>query len=89
MDPPTFSNSKRMRETLDIQRDHVALIEDAVKLLAPGGQLIFSNNLRRFKMDVDALPDLQISNITRQTIDKDFSRNQKIHNCWLIEKQPV
>ncbi|MEH6627697.1 MAG: bifunctional 23S rRNA (guanine(2069)-N(7))-methyltransferase RlmK/23S rRNA (guanine(2445)-N(2))-methyltransferase RlmL [Motiliproteus sp.] len=85
MDPPTFSNSKRMSDTLDIQRDHVELIQNAVKLLAPGGVLIFSNNLRRFKLDQTALSALSIEDITRQTIDKDFSRNQKIHNCWLIK----
>ncbi len=84
MDPPTFSNSKRMRDTLDIQRDHVELIRAAVQLLAPGGQLIFSNNLRRFRMDCEALSELSIEDITRQSIDRDFSRNQKIHNCWLI-----
>ncbi|OMH32638.1 bifunctional 23S rRNA (guanine(2069)-N(7))-methyltransferase RlmK/23S rRNA (guanine(2445)-N(2))-methyltransferase RlmL [Motiliproteus sp. MSK22-1] len=85
MDPPTFSNSKRMRDTLDIQRDHVELIRLALVLLAPEGQLIFSNNLRKFKMDLESLSDLTIKDITRETIDKDFARNQKIHNCWLIE----
>ena len=87
MDPPTFSNSKRMRDTLDIQRDHVELIRGAMELLAPGGQLIFSNNLRKFKMDQETLSDLTIKDITKQSIDKDFARNQKIHNCWLIGKE--
>ncbi len=87
MDPPTFSNSKRMRDTLDIQRDYVELIESALVLLAPAGQLIFSNNLRNFKMDRDALPKLDIQDITRQTIDRDFSRSPKIHNCWLIARK--
>ena len=41
LDPPTFSRSKRMDDTLDIQRDHVGLIRDACALLAPGGVLIF------------------------------------------------
>ncbi|MFM7721139.1 MAG: class I SAM-dependent methyltransferase, partial [Sediminibacterium sp.] len=31
MDPPTFSNSKRMKDILDIQRDHVELINDMLK----------------------------------------------------------
>lgn len=84
MDPPTFSNSKRMRDTLDIQRDHVDLIRKATALLAPGGTLIFSNNLRRFTMDREALSELDIEEITAQTIDKDFARRPKIHNCWLI-----
>jgi 23S rRNA (guanine2445-N2)-methyltransferase / 23S rRNA (guanine2069-N7)-methyltransferase len=55
LDPPSFSSSKRMTGTLDVQRDHVALIRDALKLLGPGGTLIFSNNLRRFRLDREAL----------------------------------
>ena len=51
MDPPTFSNSKRMEGTLDIQRDHVRLIELAMARLAPAGELIFSNNQQRFSLD--------------------------------------
>ena len=41
MDPPTFSNSKKMRDILDVQRDHVWLIDYAMALLAPGGTLYF------------------------------------------------
>ncbi len=84
MDPPTFSNSKRMNDVLDIQRDHVDLIRKAVALLNPNGTLVFSNNLRNFKMDLEALADLSIENYTQPSIDKDFERNKKIHNCWLI-----
>jgi hypothetical protein len=58
LDPPTFSTSKRMAGTLDIQRDHVDLIRATTDLLEPDGTLIFSNNLRRFRMDLDALPEL-------------------------------
>lgn len=87
MDPPTFSNSKRMSDVLDIQRDHVELINNAVALLNSGGKLIFSNNLRNFKMDTEALSDLSIENYTQASIDKDFERNKKIHNCWIIQKQ--
>ncbi len=87
LDPPTFSTSKRMEGTFDVQRDHVALIRDAVALLAPDGELIFSNNLRRFRMDKDALPGLEIEDITRETIPKDFARNPRIHNCWRIRRR--
>ncbi|WP_370583981.1 bifunctional 23S rRNA (guanine(2069)-N(7))-methyltransferase RlmK/23S rRNA (guanine(2445)-N(2))-methyltransferase RlmL [Motiliproteus sp. SC1-56] len=87
MDPPTFSNSKKMRETLDVQRDHVSLIRQAVARLAPGGELIFSNNLRRFRMDAEALADLQVEDITARTIDRDFARSPRIHNCWSIRRR--
>lgn len=84
LDPPTFSTSKRMAGTLDIQRDHVALVRAALKLLAANGTLIFSNNLQRFKMDLAALADLDVTDITHTTLPKDFERNPKIHNCWTI-----
>ncbi|HWI41945.1 MAG TPA: bifunctional 23S rRNA (guanine(2069)-N(7))-methyltransferase RlmK/23S rRNA (guanine(2445)-N(2))-methyltransferase RlmL [Verrucomicrobiae bacterium] len=86
LDPPTFSTSKRMRETLDIQRDHVRLIRSAARLLAPGGELIFSNNFRKFRMDADSLPGLRMEDITRRTIPPDFQGNPRIHNCWLIRR---
>jgi 23S rRNA (guanine2445-N2)-methyltransferase / 23S rRNA (guanine2069-N7)-methyltransferase len=84
LDPPTFSTSKRMEATFDVQRDHVPLLRTAAGLLASGGVLIFSNNNRRFKMDRESLPELQIEEVTRQTIPRDFERNPRIHNCWRI-----
>ncbi|MEH6825020.1 MAG: bifunctional 23S rRNA (guanine(2069)-N(7))-methyltransferase RlmK/23S rRNA (guanine(2445)-N(2))-methyltransferase RlmL [Motiliproteus sp.] len=86
MDPPSFSNSKRMRDLFDVQQDHVGLIEQAMRLLDEGGVLIFSNNLRKFKMDLDALAAYKVEDITAKSLDKDFERNQKIHNCWKITK---
>jgi 23S rRNA (guanine2445-N2)-methyltransferase / 23S rRNA (guanine2069-N7)-methyltransferase len=87
LDPPTFSRSKRMEDTLDIQRDHPALIQDAAALLAPGGLLVFSTNLRKFKLDTGALPGLVAEDITRKTIPKDFERNPKIHHCFRITRK--
>ncbi|MFO7603320.1 MAG: bifunctional 23S rRNA (guanine(2069)-N(7))-methyltransferase RlmK/23S rRNA (guanine(2445)-N(2))-methyltransferase RlmL [Gammaproteobacteria bacterium] len=84
LDPPSFSTSKRMDATFDVQRDHVMLLRATAKLLAPEGVLIFSNNLRSFKMDRAALPELDIQDISRATLPKDFERNPKIHNCWRI-----
>ncbi|MCD6525566.1 MAG: bifunctional 23S rRNA (guanine(2069)-N(7))-methyltransferase RlmK/23S rRNA (guanine(2445)-N(2))-methyltransferase RlmL [Desulfuromonas sp.] len=86
LDPPTFSNSKRMEDSFDIQRDHVQLIRETCRLLADDGVLIFSNNLRRFKMDDEQLAEFEIENISRQTVPEDFSRRQRIHNCWRIVK---
>jgi 23S rRNA (guanine2445-N2)-methyltransferase / 23S rRNA (guanine2069-N7)-methyltransferase len=85
LDPPTFSNSKRMDEIFDVQRDHVQLIHNAMHLLADDGVLYFSTNFRRFKLDNEALTELQIVDMTRQTIAKDFARNAKIHYCWSIK----
>ncbi len=85
LDPPSFSSSKRMEGTFDVQRDHASLIKKTVQLLEPDGVLIFSNNLRRFKMDTGALPGLQIKDISRSTLPLDFERNPRIHNCWEIQ----
>jgi len=85
MDPPSFSNSKRMMDVFDVQRDHVSLIKCAMGLLRPGGTLVFSNNLRRFKMEHESLSMFQISDITEQSIPLDFARNQKIHQCFIIK----
>lgn len=84
LDPPSFSNSKKMTEVLDVQRDHPELIQNAMRVLAPGGTLIFSTNLRSFQMNRAALPEYQLEDISAQTIDRDFQRNPKIHQCWLI-----
>ncbi|WP_394203021.1 bifunctional 23S rRNA (guanine(2069)-N(7))-methyltransferase RlmK/23S rRNA (guanine(2445)-N(2))-methyltransferase RlmL [Marinagarivorans algicola] len=87
LDPPSFSNSKRMEDVLDIQRDHVALIKRCMEVLLPGGVLYFSNNLRSFKLAIDELSDFTIKDITRETIDKDFARNSKIHQCFEIRQK--
>ena len=87
MDPPTFSNSKRMDGVLDVQRDHVGLVKLAMKLLKPGGVLIFSNNYRRFQIDREALAAFDIQDITSQTLDPDFKRNTRIHVCFEIRHQ--
>lgn len=87
MDPPTFSSSKRMEGTLDIQRDHVLLIEQACRLLRPGGQLVFSNNFRKFKLDRDALADFDIEDMTASSLPEDFRRNPKIHVVYRIRRR--
>lgn len=85
LDPPTFSNSKKMAGVFDVQRDHVSMILNAVKLLAPQGMLYFSTNFRRFKLDREALSKLRIEDISASTVPEDFSRNPKIHFCWRIQ----
>ena len=87
LDPPTFSRSKRMEDTLDIQRDHAMLVRDTAALLEHDGLLIFSTNLRRFKLDRAALAGFAIEDITRRTIPQDFERNPKIHQCFRITRK--
>jgi 23S rRNA (guanine2445-N2)-methyltransferase / 23S rRNA (guanine2069-N7)-methyltransferase len=87
LDPPTFSNSKKMEEVLDVQRDHAELIRDTMTKLAPNGLLIFSNNFRKFKMDELITRQFAVENITAQALDMDFERNPKIHNVWKISRR--
>jgi 23S rRNA (guanine2445-N2)-methyltransferase / 23S rRNA (guanine2069-N7)-methyltransferase len=84
LDPPTFSNSKRMDGVLDVQRDHVGMIRRSLKLLRPAGRLVFSTNYTRFKLDADALADLVIEDISAATIPKDFERHARIHHCFVV-----
>lgn len=87
LDPPTFSNSKRMEATLDVQRDHVLLLNDAKRLLNPGGMIIFSNNRQGFKIDDEGVRRLGLhcTDITARTIPVDFKRNKHIHYCFLLK----
>ncbi|MEX1033667.1 MAG: bifunctional 23S rRNA (guanine(2069)-N(7))-methyltransferase RlmK/23S rRNA (guanine(2445)-N(2))-methyltransferase RlmL [Cellvibrionaceae bacterium] len=87
LDPPSFSNSKRMEETLDVQRDHGKLITRCMDLLKSGGTLVFSTNLKRFKMDEEYLGKFRVDDITKATIDKDFQRRPTIHQCFLITER--
>jgi 23S rRNA (guanine2445-N2)-methyltransferase / 23S rRNA (guanine2069-N7)-methyltransferase len=86
VDPPTFSNSKRMDREFDVQRDHADLIRAALRLLAPGGLLLFSTNFRKFRLDGEALADLEIRDISRSTISRDFERDTRIHHCFEIRR---
>ena len=84
MDPPTFSNSKKMRDTLDVQRDHPRLVELAMARLAPGGTLVFSNNQRRFKLDEALRERYAVEEITTRTFDPDFQRRTNLHHVFLL-----
>ncbi|MEX2499813.1 MAG: bifunctional 23S rRNA (guanine(2069)-N(7))-methyltransferase RlmK/23S rRNA (guanine(2445)-N(2))-methyltransferase RlmL [Wenzhouxiangellaceae bacterium] len=86
LDPPSFSNSKKMDSSLDIQRDHAALIRQAMRRLAPDGVLMFSTNLRRFRLDAELATELHIEDKTTWSIPKDFERNRKIHQCWFMKR---
>ncbi|MGC6406148.1 bifunctional 23S rRNA (guanine(2069)-N(7))-methyltransferase RlmK/23S rRNA (guanine(2445)-N(2))-methyltransferase RlmL [Bisgaard Taxon 45] len=86
VDPPTFSNSKRMEDSWDVQRDHIKLMSNLKRILRPNGTIVFSNNKRGFKMDVKGLETLGLSavDITAKTLPLDFERNKQIHNCWVV-----
>ncbi|MFA5677647.1 MAG: bifunctional 23S rRNA (guanine(2069)-N(7))-methyltransferase RlmK/23S rRNA (guanine(2445)-N(2))-methyltransferase RlmL [Pseudomonas sp.] len=86
IDPPTFSNSKRLDDVFDVQRDHVQLLDMAMARLAPGGVLYFSNNFRRFKLDEGLAEKYQVEDISAQTLDKDFQRNTRIHRTWRFSR---
>lgn len=88
LDPPTFSNSKRTEQTFDVQRDHRSLIENAMQLLKPGGELLFSTNFRRFQLDPQLEQHYSCSEITHQTIAEDFKRRARIHRCWRLQPRP-
>ncbi|MBN6075314.1 bifunctional 23S rRNA (guanine(2069)-N(7))-methyltransferase RlmK/23S rRNA (guanine(2445)-N(2))-methyltransferase RlmL [Aggregatibacter actinomycetemcomitans] len=87
VDPPTFSNSKRMEDSWDVQRDHIKLMTNLKRILRPNGTIVFSNNKRGFKMDFSGLEALGLSavEISRKTLPLDFERNKQIHNCWVVQ----
>jgi 23S rRNA (guanine2445-N2)-methyltransferase / 23S rRNA (guanine2069-N7)-methyltransferase len=88
IDPPTFSNSKRMSDVFDVQDDHVALLTSASERLNDAGEIIFSNNKRNFKLDIEAIKALgfYVKDISKASIPEDFKRNHKIHQCWILTK---
>ena len=83
LDPPSFSNSKSMHETFDVQTDHARMVHNLMKSLNRGGNLYFSNNFRKFKMDQSVLDQYHVQDITLKSIPKDF-RDLKIHYLFKI-----
>ncbi len=83
LDPPSFSNSKKMDDSFDVQQDHKTLISKLMPYLRQGGTLIFSNNYRKFKMDDEILSQFEVNDITYKSIPEDF-RDKKIHSCFEI-----
>lgn len=83
LDPPTFSNSKKMVDSFEVEEDQEFLVQSCMKLLAPGGILYFSNNKRRFKISSSILEQFAVRDIGAETIPQDF-HDSKIHNCFEI-----
>src|SRR5581483_815018 len=84
IDPPTFSNSKRMEGVLDVDRDHPELIAGCARLLAPGGLIVFSTNSQRFKLEESLSQRYDVRDISAATLPKDFERNPRIHRCFEV-----
>ncbi|MBN7798657.1 bifunctional 23S rRNA (guanine(2069)-N(7))-methyltransferase RlmK/23S rRNA (guanine(2445)-N(2))-methyltransferase RlmL [Parahaliea mediterranea] len=84
LDPPSFSNSRAMADSFDVQRDHLALVRAAMARLRPEGQLYFSNNRRGFKLDPLLAEAFDCEDITAATLDPDFARNPRVHVCYRL-----
>jgi 23S rRNA (guanine2445-N2)-methyltransferase / 23S rRNA (guanine2069-N7)-methyltransferase len=75
-----------MQGVLDIERDHPALIDACVRLLAPGGLLVFSTNAQRFRLDVALAERHAIRDISAATLPQDFARNPRIHRSFEVRR---
>jgi 23S rRNA (guanine2445-N2)-methyltransferase / 23S rRNA (guanine2069-N7)-methyltransferase len=84
LDPPSFSNSKAMPTSFDVQRDQANLVRLAMSVLRKEGCLYFSNNRQGFTLDGSLLEEFLCEDITAQTLPPDFQRNRRIHCCWSI-----
>ncbi len=84
LDPPTFSNSKRMEGVIDIGRDHPELLDACARLLAPDGLIFFSTNAQRFRLDPSLGERFEIRDISAATIPLDFERNARIHRAFEV-----
>lgn len=85
IDPPTFSDSKRMERSFDVQRDHVALLSNLTRHLNDGGVVIFCNNKRGFTLDESVTEyGYSVENITKETFDPDFQRDTRMHSCFKL-----
>ena len=85
LDPPSFSNSKRMHDSFDVQRDQTPLLAATLRLLAPGGTLYFSNNRQGFKLDAEVAALARFEEITAHTVPDDFKRRMP-HRCWRVKR---
>ncbi|MFT4822576.1 MAG: 23S rRNA (guanine2445-N2)-methyltransferase / 23S rRNA (guanine2069-N7)-methyltransferase [Halioglobus sp.] len=85
LDPPSFSNSRRMDDSFDVQRDHAQLIQKTMRVLRANGQMFFSNNRRGFRLDETLSEEFDFVDISLVTIDPDFERNPNIHRCWTVQ----
>ncbi len=87
LDPPSFSTSKRMTQTWDVQRDHAKVIDHIMAhMLSDGGVLLFSTNLRKFKLEPEVTQKYRIQDLTSISFDPDFQQKQNHHRLYRIER---
>jgi 23S rRNA (cytosine1962-C5)-methyltransferase len=85
-DPPTFSNSKSMKQDFfDVQQHHYKLIMQTMKWLRPKGSLFFSTNYTKFQLDERLLEYFHTKDITQATTPFDFEKKLK-RFCILMKK---
>jgi 23S rRNA G2069 N7-methylase RlmK/C1962 C5-methylase RlmI len=84
LDPPTFSNSKKMEGTLDVRRDYADLIDGCLAITAKGGKLWFSTNARGFRLDAADFPGVAVTDVKAKTVDEDF-RGRTLRSCYTFE----
>lgn len=81
VDPPSFSTTGGPEDRgLDIRRDHPALLEACLDVLAPGGTVLFSTNHQRFEPRLDGPLD-GFEETTHETVPEDF-RNRSAHRSF-------
>jgi 23S rRNA G2069 N7-methylase RlmK/C1962 C5-methylase RlmI len=90
LDPPSFSNSKKMADNFDLQRDRLPLVRSCVELLSPGGKLFLSVNTQKLRNAADITLDLsmvsdklRVVDLTEKVIDEDF-KGKKSPYTYLI-----
>jgi 23S rRNA (guanine2069-N7)-methyltransferase / 23S rRNA (guanine2445-N2)-methyltransferase len=86
LDPPTFSNSKSMQGVLDVGRDHPELLDACVRLLAPGGVLVFCTNAQRFRLEPSLSDRYDVRDVSAASLPLDFERNPRIHRCFEVRE---
>ena len=86
VDPPTFSNSKRVYQDFNVQKDHAEVLEAVHGQLEPNGVVIFSNNFQGFELDARVKELFEVENISKASIPMDYSRRPKIHQCWMLTR---
>ena len=74
INPPTFSRSKMSKGAFNIHKDHKALIENALRVLDPGGELLFTTHARAFELDPSIASRFEVQDSTRRLVPPDFTR---------------
>ncbi|MFT7538861.1 MAG: 23S rRNA (cytosine1962-C5)-methyltransferase [Lysobacterales bacterium] len=81
VDPPSFFNNESTGQEFDVNLDHMELLQNVLKIMAPGATLFFSTNHQRFEPQLEKLDVDDLKELTPKTIPEDF-RNQQVHRCW-------